>query len=180
MLPFLSRFIFFRKPSRYFFVFDIGGFSVKALFVEIAGVDDTPVVRAVANEVYAREALKGDILSSPEAVYVACKNAHDTLKRAIPSSKSCKQVVLGLSGSFVFGKTTMQFYRREYQDQEVSQTELKYILQHAEQRAYEEIRKEFTRDTGRPDTEVYLFNSIVQEVKIDGYRIANPLNFMGF
>jgi len=179
MLSLFSRFLFFKKPSQYFFVFDIGGFSVKALFVEIAGVDETPVILAHANEVYEREALLGDILSSPEALYVACKNAHDTLKRKVPSSKTLKDVVLGLSGGFVSGKTTMQFYTREYPDQEVNQTELKYILQHAEQRAYEEIRKEFAQDTGRPDTEAYLFNSIVQEVKIDGYRIANPLNFMG-
>lgn len=77
------------------------------------------------------------------------------------------------------GKSTSQFYSREHPEQEINQTELQYILQHTEQRAYEEVRKEFARDSGYADTEVYLFNSFVQEVKIDGYRIANPLGFIG-
>ena len=85
---------------------------MKALFVELAGSGELPVIRASAHEVYAREHLKGDAISNPEVVYAACKRAYDSMKRSVSVASSVSNVLLGLSGGFVSGKSTSQFYSR--------------------------------------------------------------------
>lgn len=169
----------FRKKPEYFYVLDMGGFGVKALLVELANDGKEAVVKAYAHESYDRSKMKGDVLSSPEAVFASSQHVLEALRRSLPFAVATKNVLLGLSGGFVSGKTSTFFHNRENPAQEIDQVELKYILQRTEQSAYEEIRKDFANDTGRSETEVFLFNTTVSEIKIDGYRILSPLNFTG-
>jgi len=174
-LPF-GNFLF-RKKEEFFYIFDLGGFSVKALLVGIEDKEGVPVVHAAVEEPYARGDLEGDIITSFEGVFETCQRALARLAKA--SSFSAKQAVIGLSGSFVYGKNFTQFYAREDPQAEIDLPELKHTLQNVQQRAYEAIRKDFATETGRSEIEVFLVNAHVQEIKIDGYRVANPLNFQG-
>ena len=174
-MPF--RNFLFHKKEKLFYIFDLGGFSVKALLVELNGKGGAPIVRAAVEEPYALGDLEGDIIMSFEGVYETCNKALAQLARV--SSSPVKQVVVGLSGTYVQGRSFTQFYARESPHEEIDLPELKHTLQNIQQRAYEAIRKDFTRETGRSEIEVFLINAAIDEIKIDGYRVGNPLNFQG-
>ena len=172
-------FIFGSGSSSFVYIFDIGGFSVKVLLAEIKEHDHI-VMRAAVEELYTAGDLDADIIASLDGVAATCTKALARI-RAMSRGASAKEVIVGLSGTFIFGRNFTQFYARENPHAEIDLTELKHILQNAEQRAYEALRKDFARETGRPEPEAFILNAAVQEMKIDGYRVANnnPLGFRG-
>lgn len=162
----LTKF-FWSRSNNFITVFDLGTFSIKALLVEVK--DGKSIVHAVCEEHYGLDGF-GDVKDASRRVIASLKRA---------SGITPKNVIVGLSGSSVFGKNYSQFYARENPHSEIDVPELKHLLQNVEQRAYESLRKDFARETGLSEIEVYIINAAVQEVKIDGYRVANPLNFRG-
>ncbi|MBI2462993.1 MAG: hypothetical protein HYV65_02035 [Candidatus Spechtbacteria bacterium] len=168
MISFASLTTFFWPGKKEFItVFDLGTFSIKALLVEIG--DGKAVVRAACEEHYGPDGF-GDIKDARQKVFAELKRI---------SGITPNHIFVGLSGSSVFGKNFSQFYARENPHSEIDVPELKHLLQNVEQRAYESLRKDFARETGLSEIEVYIINAAAQEVKIDGYRVVNPLNFRG-
>ena len=56
---------------------------------------------------------------------------------------------------------------------------MNYIIKKVQQKAGERARREVALETNNPDVEVRLINSALVSLRIDGYKVANPIGFKG-
>ncbi len=90
-----------------------------------------------------------------------------------------KDAILGIAGELVKGGTTTISYRRAKPDVKIDMDELQDIIGRIQEQALENVRKQIRWETGSEDMEVKLVNAAVVDVKIDGYRVTNPVGFQG-
>jgi cell division protein FtsA len=57
--------------------------------------------------------------------------------------------------------------------------ELKNIIQKVQWKAFDRIRSQLAWETGHSEIEVKLINAAIVDVRIDGYKVANPVGFQG-
>ena len=89
------------------------------------------------------------------------------------------QMVMGIAGEFVKGATSTITYTREDHDAKINLTELRNIVHKLQWKAFAEVRKQLSEETGYPEIDVKLVNTAIVDVRIDGYRVTNPLGFQG-
>jgi cell division protein FtsA len=53
------------------------------------------------------------------------------------------------------------------------------IIQKVQEKAFERIKRQLAWETGQDDIDVKLINADLVDVRIDGYRVTNPINFQG-
>ncbi len=104
-----------------------------------------------------------------EAIRIASKQAGMT-----PN-----QMVMGIAGEFVKGATTTITYTREDHDAKINLSELRNIVHKLQWKAFAEVRKQLSEETGYPEIDVKLVNTSIVDVRIDGYKVVNPLGFQG-
>jgi len=90
-----------------------------------------------------------------------------------------KDAVLGIAGELVKGGTTSVSYRRSKPDVRIDMAELQDIIGRIQKQALQNVRKQLRWETGSDDMDVKLVNAAVVDVKIDGYRVTNPIGFQG-
>lgn len=90
-----------------------------------------------------------------------------------------KNAILGIAGELVKGGTTSVSYRRSKPDVHIDMAELQDIIGRIQKEALNSVRKQLRWETGTEDLEVKLVNAAVVDVKIDGYRVTNPIGFQG-
>lgn len=90
-----------------------------------------------------------------------------------------KDAVLGIAGELVKGGTTSVSYRRSKPDVRIDMAELQDIISRIQKQALNNVRKQLRWETGSDDMDVKLVNAAVVDVKIDGYRVTNPIGFQG-
>lgn len=90
-----------------------------------------------------------------------------------------KNVVIGIAGEFVKGLTSTVRYRRPKPEKELDTHEVEFIIQKAQERSAEKARRQIVAETGNPDVEIKLVNSAIVSLRIDGYKVTNPLGFQG-
>jgi cell division protein FtsA len=56
---------------------------------------------------------------------------------------------------------------------------MELIIQKVQERSAEKARAQIAAETGNPDVEVKLVNSAIVSLRIDGYKVTNPLGFQG-
>jgi cell division protein FtsA len=89
------------------------------------------------------------------------------------------QLVMGIAGEFVKGATSTISYKREEHDAKINLSELRNIVHKLQWRAFAEVRKQLSDETGYPEIDVKLVNTAIVDVRIDGYKVTNPLGFQG-
>lgn len=89
------------------------------------------------------------------------------------------QMVMGIAGEFVKGATSTIKYKREEHDAKINLSELRNIVHKLQWRAFAEVRKQLSEETGYPEIDVKLVNTAIVDVRIDGYKVTNPLGFQG-
>ena len=90
-----------------------------------------------------------------------------------------KDAILGIAGELVKGGTTSVSYRRAKPDVRIDAAELQDIISRIQKQALDNVRNQLRWETGSDDMEVKLVNAAVVDVKIDGYRVTNPIGFQG-
>ena len=90
-----------------------------------------------------------------------------------------KRVVMSLSGDLVKSLVTTVHYHRPRPDAHIDANELKNIIYKAQWKAFEQIRSLVAKEQEEADLGVKLINTTVIDTRIDGYKVANPLNFQG-
>ncbi|MEA2006682.1 MAG: cell division FtsA domain-containing protein [Patescibacteria group bacterium] len=93
--------------------------------------------------------------------------------------KKVRKAVVGIAGELVKGTTTTVHYERSKPEVRIDLPELKNIIQKVQWKAFDRIRKQLAWETGHSEIDVKLINATIVNVKIDGYRIANPMGFQG-
>ncbi|MBI5732114.1 MAG: hypothetical protein HY982_02015 [Candidatus Magasanikbacteria bacterium] len=90
-----------------------------------------------------------------------------------------EKLVLGIAGEFVKGATSTISFQREDPESKINIAELRNIVHKLQWRAFAEVRKELSEETGFPEIDVKLVNSTIVDVRIDRYKVTNPLGFQG-
>lgn len=164
-----------RKKGNYATALDIGTEFVKALVFKIE--DGKGCVLGVGRQ---RQGL-GDMHSGAVTdIAGVINNCAKALSRAEEMAKvRADQVVLGIAGEMVKGQTTYVHYERLRPKTKIDLSELKNIVQKVQWKAFDQVRQQLAWETGRSEVDVKLVNAAIVDVKIDGYRVTNPLGFQG-
>ncbi|QQR84122.1 pilus assembly protein PilM [Candidatus Peregrinibacteria bacterium] len=89
------------------------------------------------------------------------------------------QLILGISGDFIRGKTITLSEKREDSSTKINSEELRNILQKLEWKAFTETRKNISEETGYPEVEIKLINSFITNSKIDNQPAQDLIGFQG-
>jgi len=155
---------------------DIGTEFVKALVFHIGEGGKAHVVG------YGRQRqrlgdMQGGTVTDIGGVVENCAKALDEAEEmAGQIATSC---IIGIAGELVKGTTTTVHYERLKPKIKIDYNELKNIVNKIQARVFEEARKQLAWETGHEAIDVKLVNASVVDVKIDGYRVTNPIGFQG-
>ncbi|MFZ5982176.1 MAG: cell division FtsA domain-containing protein, partial [Patescibacteria group bacterium] len=101
------------------------------------------------------------------------------LAMAMAGVSKIEKAIVGIAGELVKGTTTTVHYERIRTQQRIDLPELKNIIQKVQWKAFDRIRQQLAWETGHSEIEVKLINAAIVDVRIDGYRVTNPIGFQG-
>jgi cell division protein FtsA len=162
-----------RKPSG--ISLDIGTEFVKVLIFEVE--EDKAIVIGQGRERQRLSDMQGggvtDISGVINTAAKAIKQATDQAG-IVPN-----QAMLGIAGELVKGNTTTTVHTRKSPNTPITNSEIRDIISKAQKETLVKSRKDLSWETGYSEIDVELVNSAVVDVKIDGYRVSNPIGFQG-
>lgn len=156
------------STSKNLIILDIGTQFLKALALEIDRDDRAGILHD-----WVREKTTNDL----EKLYPVCKKAIDKLKKK--TGIKGKQLFLGINCGIAQSVSTTFCFKRENPQQKIDSTELKNLVQKAQWKAFDRIRKVFALETGLLETDTKLINANIISIKVDDKKTANPLGFQG-
>jgi cell division protein FtsA len=164
-----------KKPKKdYLLALDIGTEFVKTLIFK-RGKEGAII--GVGREKQFPNYMRAGAVADIDGVAETCEKAIE--KASQMARLRPKQAVMGISGELVKGMTTGYLYKRSEPKEEIDLAELKNVIQKIQWKAFEEARRELAYETGRKEIEIKLINAIITDIKIDGYRVTNPIGFKG-
>lgn len=154
---------------------DIGTEFVKALIFQVDGA--TAHVKGVGRQRQRLADMQGGTVTDIHGVITNCEAA---LERAAEQAGFLpEQVIVGIAGELVKGTTTTIKYVRGEPTKKVTGQELQEILRSVQERAHQRAKEILAWETGQGDIDVRLVNAAIVDVRIDGYKVTNPLGFQG-
>jgi len=171
----MSLFSWWKKPTNLGLALDIGTEFVKALIFEAkddkAQIIGSGRIRQQLGQMQGGMVrdIKGVIQTSEKAIEEAEKEAQASADKAI----------IGIAGELIKGATTNVHYTRLDPEKEITFKELAKIIRRVQEEAFNQAREMLAEETGYSSVEVKLVNSAIVVVKIDGYKVNNPIGFKG-
>jgi len=163
------------KKGQYFLGLDIGTEFVKALVFKVeegkANIYGLGKCRQKLGD------MQGGSITDIGGVIWNCKKAI-TQAEDMVGGKATK-VIMGIAGELVKGATSTVNYERSDPDAQINISELKNIVHRVQWKSFDQVRSQLAWETGYPEIDVKLINAAVVDIKIDGYRITNPIGFQG-
>lgn len=156
-------------------VLDIGTEFVKALVVQVDG--DKGRVLGVGKKRQQSTEMQSGGVTDIAAVIRNCKEAIAEAERM--ASMVPDQLVMGIAGELVKGATQTIRYRRHEPHNKIHVEELKNIIHKVQWKAFEKMRADMAYETGYNEIDVKLVSAAIMDVKVDDYRVANPVGFQG-
>ena len=154
---------------------DIGTEFVKALIFRVD--NDVAHVIGVGRQRQKLSDMQGGTVTDIGGVI---KNCEAALERAAEQAGILpEQVILGIAGELVKGTTTTIKYTRPDPTSQLTVEELRTIMLEVQQRSFERARTQLAAESGHEEIDVRLVNSAIVDVRIDGYKVTNPLGFQG-
>lgn len=164
-----------KTKNRNAIALDIGTEFVKALVFRVE--DDKAIVMGTGKQRQRLSDMQGGKVTDISGVV---KNCEVALDRAFEEAGvSAEQCIIGIAGELVKGTTTSVYYKRNNPKERIDVKELKEIIAQVQEKSFEKTRSELAWETGYSEIDVKLVNSAVVDVKIDGYRVTNPIGFQG-
>ena len=167
-----------KASSDYALALDIGTEFVKVLVFKREEDGQRGVVLGYGQARQRLGNMTSGAVSNIEGVIETCDRAIIEAEE-MARVRDVKQAVVGIAGELVKGTTTTVHYERARPEIRIDLPELKNIIQKVQWKAFDRIRKQLAWETGYNEIDVKLINAAIVQVKIDGYRIANPLGFQG-
>jgi len=162
-------------PGNCYLALDIGTEFVKALICAAEGTKTR--VLGVGRKRQRLGEMQSGAVTDIGAVINNCQDAiKDATKMA---GASPRQLIMGIAGELVKGATTTINYQRREPDTKIDLSELKNIVHKVQWKAFDEVRAELAYETGYNEIDVKLVNAAITDVRIDGYKVSNPLGFQG-
>ena len=154
---------------------DIGTEFVKALLVR--GESGKGRILGVGKSCQNPGEMPSGAVTDIGSVIVRCKEAMAEAERMAGVRPT--QLILGIAGELVKGLTRTIRYRRHEPQTKIHLEELKNIVHKVQWKAFEQMRAEMAFESGYNEIEVKLVSAAVLDVKVDDYRVANPVGFQG-
>jgi len=168
----------------YLLALDIGTEFVKAIVLKVEENSDKTKEDNKQGLVigYGRERqLTGNMLAGAVA---DINGVVSTCKRAINSACNTarvkpKRVVIGVAGEFIKGATTNFICKRSEPEKDIDLAEIQNVVQKIQHKAFNKMRSQIAWETCRSEVEIKPINALLTEIKVDGYKVTNPLGFQG-
>ena len=168
--------LFSRKQKEtYALALDVGTEFAKALVFRIVG--DRGYVIGVGKQRQRLSDMQGGAVTDIQGVIETCSAALGDAQAQ--AKKRVTQTIIGIAGELVKGSTTSILYKRDDSKSPISLAELREIVKKVQARAFEKIRAQLAWETGHREIDVKLVNAAVVDVKIDGFKVTNPIGFQG-
>jgi len=178
-MGFFSKVIGFKNiSSDYYLSLDIGTEVVKALVFRVDQETGRCVVRGVGRARQGIKDMHSGAVSDIGGVIENCRVAIEQAK-AMAEIKKVEKSIIGIAGELVKGTTTTVHYERIKPEIRIDLPELKNIIQKVQWKAFDRIRQQLAWETGHSEIEVKLINAAIVDVRIDGYKVSNPVGFQG-
>lgn len=156
---------------------DIGTEFVKVLIFKVDANEEKGIVIGAGKERQRLSDIHSGVVTDIEGVVLTCESA---INQAVEQAGiRPNQTVIGIAGELVKGSTTYISYKRENPEEGIDIAELKHIVQKVQWKAFDKIRRDLAWETGIAEIDVKLVNAAIVDVRIDGYRVNNPLGFQG-
>jgi cell division protein FtsA len=167
-----------RKNSDYVLALDIGTAFVKALVFKVDEEIQKGVVLGVGKVRQKVGNMNSGAVSDIAGVIEVCEQAIAQAE-SMAKVENVEQTIMGIAGEFVKGTTTTVHYERTRPEIRIDLPELKNIIQKVQWKAFDRIRRQLAWEVGHSEIDVKLINAAIVNVKIDGYRVSNPIGFQG-
>lgn len=164
--------------SDYMLSLDIGTEVVKALVFRIDKNSGNGIVKGVGRVRQRLGDMQSGAVSDIGGVIESAKKAIEIAKKRA-GVKKAEKAIIGIAGELVKGTTTTVHYERIRPEMRIDLSELKNIIQKVQWKAFDRIRSQLAWETGHSEIEVKLINAAIVDVRIDGYRVMNPVGFQG-
>lgn len=164
-----------RSQKHNILALDIGTEFVKALIVETDGQKGTII--GVGERRQKLQDIQSNAITDIASVIENCHSAIRDAERIADTAP--EQVLIGVAGELVKGTTTTITYIRKSPGDKIDMEELKNIIHKVQWKAYDKAREELAYETGYNEIDVKLVNAAIVDVRIDGYKVSNPIGFEG-
>ena len=166
-----------RISSDYALALDIGTEVVKALIFKIDPEEGKGIVAGVGRMQQNRGDMTGGSVADINGVIKTSEKAIQIAEDQ--AGVKPQQCIIGIAGELVKGTTSIVRYERAKPKSKIDIAELKNIVQKIQWKAFDKIRQQLAWETGQSEIDVKLINAAVVDVRIDGYRVTNPIGFQG-
>lgn len=164
-----------KEEDNYAIALDIGTEYAKSLIFRVE--DGKAVVVGTGRQRQRLSDMQGGCVTD---IHGVVQNCQKSLERAAEQAGVMPtQVIMGIAGELVKGNTTTIKYTRPNPKTNITIEELKDIISKVQRRAFDRARQILSWETGHAEIDVKLVNAAVVDVKIDGYKVTNPLGFQG-
>ncbi len=164
-----------KNSDDYLLALDIGTEYVKALIAK-----KTRGTLKIVGVGKAHEAPTNMFAGAIADIAGVAKTCEEALVKAEEMAEvRAKEVIVGIAGELIKGSTASIKYRRPEADRPITEDEMADIIDMVQKRAGEKARREVAIETNNPDVEVRLINSALVSLRIDGYKVSNPIGFKG-
>ena len=161
--------------NRYAIALDIGTEFAKCLIFKVE--EDKGIVVGAGRQRQKLSDMQGGAVTDIAGVVKNCQKA---IERAAGQAQIMPtQVIMGIAGELVKGNTTTIKYTRPDPKIGITLEELKEIIARIQRRSFDRARQILAWETGHAEMDVKLVNAAIVDVKIDGYKVTNPLGFQG-
>lgn len=161
--------------NRFALALDIGTEFAKCLIFKVE--DDKGIVVGTGRQRQKLSDMQGGAVTDIHGVVRNCQKA---MNRAAEMAQIMPtQVIMGIAGELVKGNTTTIKYTRPDPKTGITFEELKDIISRIQRRSFDRARQILAWETGHSEVDVRLVNAAIVDVKIDGYKVSNPLGFQG-
>ena len=154
---------------------DIGTDCVKALVVEAEGTKGK--ILGVGKRKQKLGDMQSGVVTDIAAVISNCMAAIKEAENM--AGVSTKKMILGIAGELVKGATSTTSYIRRDPNSKIDLAELKNIVHKMQWKAFDIVRSQLAHETGYSEIDVKLVNAAIVDVRIDGYKVTNPIGFQG-
>lgn len=164
-----------RPTDAHFLALDIGTDNIKALICEAEG--SKAKVLGVGRKKQKLGDMQSGVVTDIASVIANC---HSAIREAENmAGVSASKMILGISGELVKGATSTTSYVRRDANSKIDLAELKNIVHKVQWRAFDMVRGQLAHETGYSEIDVKLVNAAIVDVRIDGYKVTNPIGFQG-
>jgi len=154
---------------------DIGTEFVKTLIFRVEG-DHARVLGVGKQRQKLTDMQSGTVMDINGVI----KNCEMALEMAAEQAKMLpEQVIIGIAGELVKGTTTTIKYTRPRPRTPVNMNELRDIIARVQRRAFDRARSILSWESGIAELDIRLVNAAIVDVRIDGYKVTNPIGFQG-